>query len=67
MKAYRAYVLDEHEIVIRAKAFEARSDDAAAQAAAAWAPGTHHELWTGITPDRDPRARASLRPGEAGP
>lgn len=47
MKAYRAYILDDDDIVLRAKVFESPSDHEAGQAAAAWAGGQRHELWCG--------------------
>jgi len=47
MRAYRAYVLDEAGLVIRAKIIEARTDDEAARIATAWAEGRRLELWSG--------------------
>ena len=47
MRAYRAYLLDEAGLVMRAKIFEARSDEEAAQIATAWAERGRLELWSG--------------------
>jgi len=47
MTAYRAYLLDDDDVVLRVKVFESRSDAEAVQVAATWAAGRRYELWRG--------------------
>ena len=66
MRAYRAFLLDEEGLVIRARIFEVRSDDEAAQLALAWAEGGRLELWSEsraipLGGERDPQNSLRLR------